>query len=254
MKVVQQSWWIFFVFMAVISCSSSIGDTTVQLRITSDPASTTIGNALVGGDVQITLAKVVVSDVEFERSENCALDDAGETEIEYEGPYVVNLLTQKSYPSLNEVVLAKGHYCEFKFSLEKLNVDEVPTGVDSNDEIIEASMYIEGTYHSTTPLIVRLEEDESFEMESESSHGLNLSVGEANTLFLMFDLSKLFEGVDLSVLDLDAGTIVIDKNHNQTAYQLVRKNIKTFSKLFKDSNDDDELDDDDDTIATPIGS
>lgn len=241
-------------FLGVMACSTVAGDTFVQLKVTADPGSTTIGNALVNPEnIEFTVAKVVVGEIELRKSADCSVDDSGEDqgEFEYSGPFVVDLLTEKAKPSFDEVQIEKAKYCKFKFKLDKLHDDEVPSGVSSSDPIVDNSVYIEGVYNSTTPFVVKLDQDEDFEMESESVSGLALANGELNTIFLVFDLGNLFEGVDdLDNLDQTGGVVYIDKDNNQDSYDMIRENLKTFSKLFKDSNDDDQLDDDDDELAS----
>lgn len=254
MKLLDKKFFSVASFIFVVACSSAAGDPFVQLKVSSDPSSTTIGNALTSDQIEYTVAKLVIGEIEFDQALDCSIDDddddSAEIEFEYEGPFVVNLLTQKAIPSFDEIQIEKATYCKFKFKLEKLDDDEVPAGVSETDGIVENSVYIEGIYDSSTPFIVKLEEDEDFEMESESSAGLGLANGSLNTIFLVFDLSKLFEGIDdLGTLDQVSGTIYIDKDNNQDEYDIIKENLKTFSNLRKDSNDDDELDDDDDVIA-----
>ncbi len=95
-----------------------------------------------------------------------------------------------------------------------------------------------------------MDENEEFELESEDAQGFELIPDGSNTIFLVFNLTKLFDGIDITTLDQVGGTAYIDKDNNEAAYDIVRDNLKRFSKLFKDSNDDDELDDDDDNIAS----
>jgi hypothetical protein len=255
MKLIDRKLYSLASFIFVVACSSAAGDPFVQLKVTSDPSSTTIGNALNSNHIEYNVAKLVISEIEFEQALDCSVDDDdgnddAEIEFEYEGPFVVNLLNQKSYPSFDEIVIEKANYCKFKFKLDKLEEDEIPSGVSANDNIVEHSVYIEGVYDSSTPFVIKIEEDEDYEMESESASGLGLTSGSLNTIFLVFDLSRLFEGInDLDTLDQDSGTVYIDKDNNQNEYDIIKENLKSFSKLQKDSNEDDELDEDDDVIA-----
>jgi hypothetical protein len=264
MKTVKSKFWLLAIFVAIVACAGVAGDTFVKLRISSDPGSTTIGNALVDDNVEFTVAKIVIQDVEFESRPNCADDDGddgddddddndgGEIEYEYEGPFVVDLLTQKSKPSLDQVKLLNQTYCEFEFKMEKLDDDDIPSGISNSDEIVGQAMYLEGIYDGSTPLVVKIEDGMEFEMESEAPAGLDLNLGKLNTIFLVFDLRRVLDGIDLDGLDDVGGTIYIDKDNNQDAYQAVRNNVRAFSKLFKDSDDNDSLDDDDEVIARPI--
>ena len=256
LRLYRQYGSIFAIFaMACTSLGGGASDTFVRLKVTSDPGSTTIGNAVTDpGDVRYTVAKVVISEVEFEKGIDCSVDDDDEAlddanEFEYEGPYVVNLINQKSFPSLEEVRIDDTTYCKFKFKLEKLDEDEIPSGVSDNDGIVENSVYIEGLYQEATPFVIKLDENQDYEKESNSSTGIDLTAGQVNTIFLVFDLGNLFQGIDLGTLDQVGGVIYIDQDNNEDAYETLKDNLFSFSKVKKDSNDDDELDDDDDVIA-----
>jgi|JI10StandDraft_1071094.scaffolds.fasta_scaffold236414_2 hypothetical protein len=252
----QRSHYLSMFALFAIACSSlggsGAGDTLVQLKVSSDPSSTTIGNALTVANVEYTVAKVVVSEIEFELAQNCELENEEAGELNYEGPFVVNLLNQKAIPSFDEIKLTDQKYCKFKFKLDQLESDEIPSGVSSSDPIVDLSVYIEGIYNSATPFIVKLDRNEEFELDSETSAGFSLTSGKLNTVFLVFDLSKLFEGIDLSTLTQDAGVIYIDKDNNDDAFDTLKDNLKAFSKLQKDSNEDDSLDDNDDVIANGV--
>ena len=223
------------------------GDSFVQVKVSADPNSTTVGNALVSNDVTFTEARVVIRDIEFRPSANCS----GSGEVNYEGPYVVNILNQKAIPSLDEVQLAKGKYCKFRFKLDKLQDNELPVGISSSDEIIDQSVIIKGTDNtSSTPFIVTLDQNQTYELKSENTAGFELIPNDSNTVFLVFNLSKLFDTVDLSTLDVNSGTIYIDKDHNQTAFDIIKDNLEKFSTLQQDANDNDSLDTSDDVIAS----
>lgn len=223
------------------------GDSFVQVKVSADPNSTTVGNALVSNDVTFTEARVVIRDIEFRPSSNCS----GSGEFIYEGPYVVNLLNQKATPSLDEVKLAKGKYCKFEFKLDKLQDNELPAGISSSDEIIDQSVLIKGTDNtSSTSFVVTLDQNQTYELDSEENGGFELTPNASNTLFLVFNLSKLFDTIDLSTLDVSSGTIYIDKDNNQDAFDIVKDNLEKFSSLQQDANDNESLDANDDVIAS----
>jgi hypothetical protein len=251
MKTVQQTIQPIITSMVAIlvACSSSSldGGSVAKIKVIADPGVSVIGNGLNTGTNEFEQADIVITDIRFELSQNCS-SGSDDTRIDLEGPFVVDLLAEKSHPSLDEVQLEKGKYCKFKFKLDKLDDDEVPSGVDN--EMIDKSVLIKGNHDGDIPFVVTLDRNEEFELDAEDSEGFSLTPDQTNTVFLVFNLSKLFEGIDITTLDQTGGTVYIDEDNNEDAYDIVRDNLKRFSELFKDSNDDDELDDDDDNIAS----
>jgi hypothetical protein len=234
------------VFAAACSSASLNGDSLVQVEVTADPGITVIGNGLMADTIEFSLAKTVLTDIEFRSASNCASGDEGQ--ISYQGPFVVNLLNRKAVPSLDEVQLKKGNYCRLKFKLDKLNHGDVPSGIDSNDEIVDLSVLVKGKIN-TIPFVLKLDENQDYELRATDSTGFQLAPDTSNTLFLVFNLSKLFDGIDSSTLDHSSGTILIDKDNNQDAFDIAKSNLEKFSALQKDSNEDGKLNNDDDVIA-----
>lgn len=242
-KNLEHGGYILFWTLFFIACSSLNGEPLVQLKV-STSNSTEIGNAL-ENPIVFTKALVGISEIEFEQATNCNSDS--DQEFDYEGPFVANLLTQESVPSLEQIKIESTSYCKFKFKIEKLEEDEMPAGADS--KIQNNSVYVAGSSPQGTPFVAKLEDDQEYELKSNSSSGFVLSSDQVNTLFLIFDLPNLFASLDLDTLEQTSGTIYIDKDHNQDAYEQLKNNMETFSKLVDDSNSNDEIDDNDDEVA-----
>lgn len=242
--------WLVIALGMLLHCSGigvGSGDATVvQLKVVSDLNSTEIGNALLVNDIVFNKAKIVLGEMKFNLSSNCE-EESGD--FDFEGPFIVDLLKQQSTPSLDDVNLPAGLYCKFKFKLDKLQDDELPAGIDSTDEMVDLSVLIEGESDGTTPFVVKLDQNEDFEMESDEEAGFELDPSISSTLFLVFGLHDLFNGVDISTLDQVDGTVYIDKDNNEEAYDIIKENLKNFSDLQKDSNDDEDLDESDDKVA-----
>ncbi len=242
--------WLVIALGMLLHCSGigvGSGDATVvQLKVVSDLNSTEIGNALLVNDIVFNKAKIVLSEMKFNLSSNCEeeTEDFG-----FQGPFIVDLLKQQSTPSLEDVTLPAGLYCKFKFKLDKLEDDELPTGIESTDEMVDLSVLIEGESDGVTPFVVKLDQDQEFEMNSNDDAGFELDPALSATLFLVFGLHDLFDDVDISTLDQIDGTVYIDKDNNEEAYDIIKENLKNFSKLQKDSDDDSDLDESDDEVA-----
>lgn len=238
-----------FLTLFVLACGAGLtGLAYVDLEVLGTNNSTEIGNALSEFQLAFGKAKIVLSEIEFEQAINCD-DDDDENEFDYEGPYIVNLLTRDSQPSLDEVQLEPGRYCKMKLKLDELEDDELPSGVSQNDEMVGLSLLIEGQVEGSVNFILRIEEDQEYELESVTDNGFLLNPDETQTLFLVFDIGQLFSGIDFDELDVVNDTAVIDEDNNEDAYDVIKENLKSFSSLSSDSDEDDEYDDDDEEIA-----
>ncbi len=197
-----------------------------------------------GGLFQIDEARVVLADLEFvQAGTNC--DETEESEIEFRGPYIVDLLTDVSDPDLGEVTVAAGRYCEIELRIEKLDVAEIPTGVDATDPIVEHSILVRGLSPAGTAFVVMAEFDEEFEIESREA-GIVVSDTESTALILGFLLEEWFVGVDFASATVNQGQILIDPNTNSVLLETIKVNVKRSAKLYGDLNKDGILDDDED--------
>jgi hypothetical protein len=188
--------------------------------------------------ISIDRATIVLDQLEFRTLEQC--QSSSEGEIEFEGPYVVDLLTNASTPDLGTTQIPITSYCRIELRMAKLDPGEVPSGVDSNDPIVDHSLYVTGERGDFTPFIAKIEQDEEFRIENDS--GFDLLQSESETLFLAFDLTDWFSQIDLDSADITSGTILIDKDHNSELYDQLKTNVQLSAHLFEDSNDNGELD------------
>ena len=106
--------------------------------------------ALPGG-IDITEARLVLEAIDFKSAEDCDNDDETETEIDFEGPFVVDLLSNMSIPETTNISIPAGNYCRIRLRLDELDDDERPNGIDASDSIIDKSVLIVGTRSDATP-------------------------------------------------------------------------------------------------------
>lgn len=240
--------FLFSVCAWVASCSSGtntagteIGNPeTVSLSIVGiNPTLAKLQTRLQSSGVSVTEARVVVDRIEFKAAEDCT-QSSSESEIQYEGPYVANLLDNSSIPSLGDVTLPSGMYCKLKLRMAKLSKNDIPAGISDTDPIIDHAFYVTGTRGDGTPFIAKLEQNVDFELESSTP----FSIGEdlSSALVLAFDLSTWMTGMDLDGADVTSGSILIDKDHNSELLDQFQSNIQESAKLFRDKNEDGGLD------------
>lgn len=242
MKTIQLA-----LILLIVGCASTLSDAVVNLKIIAPTQSTEIGNALTIDGIEFLKAKVVIQEIEFKLAQNCNQDD-NELEVDYEGPYVVNLLNGSSTPDLGQIDLNPGPYCEIEFEIEAYEIDnddnESLTFLIQDSEMNNLSLLIEGLSPESIPFTLRFEEDEEFELESTNALGFELKAGTANELLLALDIRSLFNNITFTTLIQNGGEIEISKDSNEDAYDQIALNIKQIAKLFEKNNDN-PFDDDD---------
>jgi hypothetical protein len=276
-----------FVLLVLSSCggdNTTTGNPLVSLSIKATAPSSTSMFALsrsnpiievrdqsgaVVGSIQITDARLSLEEIEFGREDSLG----NETEVDFEGPFVVDLLLETVTPSLNEISLESGVYNEVEIAFNKvigdeLDEDERPI-VDVGDPLFNNSVYVEGLYTGPTanegnvteaPFSVSFDLDEEFELtgENDESVGFEVTNGELNSLILAFRLNKWFRfndietnevGVEPSDLILSSGSVALDENSvgdNLSIRQVIINNIRESLDYGKDLDGDGELSSDED--------
>jgi hypothetical protein len=199
--------------------------------------------------VTLTETRVVLSELRF-RMTGSGNGEAGEAN--FMGPYVADLLLDQTTPTLGTVRIPKGRYSRVELILERLDVEEVPEGISPADPIIGHSFYLGGTRQDGTPFLASLNLSE--ELFLESTNGFDLGQNGPTHLFLAFDLSSWFAGVDLDSAQVSGATIYIDEANNTELLDLLKENVKDSADLFRDQNGDGNLDsseeDPEDVLAT----
>jgi|GEM_PF-6167824 len=212
---------------------------TVSLQVEGVQLTNT--NALVlSSGVEITTAQIVLSQIEFRTVEECQNGSSGgSSQVDLEGPYVIDLLNNTSSPSLDNINLKEGLYCRIELRLDKLEDNELPNNIDITDPIVSHSIYIEGKTGEGISFTAVLEIDDDFRLQNQST-GFNISNGDL--LFVIFNLNTWFQGINFSDATVSGGEIQINKDENETIQQTLVSNIKLSSNLLRDENNNGELD------------
>ena len=261
MRLVEK---VFYVFLLIqlLSCGAGLTrdtetgnpQTLVDLKIVGIDSSVSTKKqtkALPGG-IDVTEARIVLKEIEFKPLQSC--QEEGNGEFDFDGPFVVDLLNNTSTPDTETVQLVDDTYCKVKLKLAKLEIDEVPFGIDSSDPIVESSVIIQGMRSDNTVFTVLIKQDDEFKIENEQDGFVVDSDTGANQFFIAFDLALWFDLVDMDGATIDGGQITIDEGNNTSLYEQIVDNIKTSAKLFEDINENGSLDDDEDDDNDILGS
>lgn len=222
------------VSVSVVGLNSDLG----RLSVLAQSTGTTVSEA-----------QVVLAELQFKMM---SAGNGNGQEANFKGPYVADLLNDQTTPDLGTVRIPPGRYKQIEMNFEKLEADEIPEGISPSDPIVGHSYYLEGSREDGVPFAASLELTEEFRLESDD--GFSLGEHGPTRLFVAFDLSAWFVGVDLSSAQVVDDEILIDESHNTELLDILKENIKTSARLFEDQNENGTLDpgegDDDDLLAT----
>lgn len=204
-----------------------------------------------GRNVSLTKAWIVIKEIELKATE---VADSAEVEgasdgIEFQGPYVVDLLSAQP-ASLGVAEIPAGVYRRIKMKLEKDAVmpAEAPAGLSGN------SIYFEATVAGNQ---VTYSAADGTEFQIGGAGGVDLS-DNANLLlgvkladlFKMIDMSSVTSNVAISASNRVPGTNLcplIDASASDL-YTCFRKGLEKAGKLGKDSDGDHEIEADEDEV------
>ena len=242
--------------------SSSAG-----VRAVADPVVLPV-NDLSGteiGTVTLTEARVNLYQIELDQDDSEVdtpeEEEQANSETEYTGPFVIDILNGTSDPELPYVELLPGTYNEIKLKLAKVEEGQL----DSSDPLFGNSIYLEGTYSGPyaagtavdMPIYISIDDDTEFELTgTDTSEGFVIDEGVVNEIIIAARMVKWFafnnsETNSNSVLfsnavSSDSTTIVLDSTENTTIYEVVLKNIKESADYGEDDDGDGYLESDED--------
>lgn len=239
-----------FVIMGLVACGS-LGQNDASRGATGETKKGETGiflalqsqfnenlNSLITGD-QLTLSKaqacideievklpatVSCSDVVPQPNVRCENDDddegddSPEIEIKIKGPFVFDLLTGLSTPSLENIQLPEGNYTEIEFEFED------QCGFANN-----ASILLEGNATSnsnTYPFLMELDFDDDLEIENPGQ--IQILENQANQIFTNLVIERWFDQANWIAC--------IDQGH-------IQQNGNGFYYIHEDMDSDDECDD-----------
>jgi len=212
-----------------------------------------------------------------EDADDIATKNAESDKVKFEGPYVVDLITDVVSPSLDSVNFIAGVYEEIEMKLDKIDGseddDDGTVLIDSTDPLFGNSIYMEGTYTGATasgqvtdvPFVLSFDFGETFELTGagDTSEGFEITADSINPIIIAFRLAtwldfsnpetndKFYEFSQLVLTKDASGTdvILLDEDAvdpNDEIRRVIKENIKESADYGKDLDGDGELDSDED--------
>lgn len=252
---------------------------SVTVRNAGDPVVLPVVNpdSSKAGDLTLTKAWIVVRSIELEREDDDEDDDdlnddvdSDDDEIEFVGPFVVNLLTNEVTPNLPELSVPQGRYDDIEIEYGPLRGDD--RGEDGQplmDQFADLgsdySLYLEGQYTPVNGAVneydfkLTYDDDDEFELSGLDS-SLGFDVDGSVDLIVAFRMARWFrfddddtnesgvrfeDGIALGTNDLFLDD---DDSANDAAkvYDVIEENIEESADYGEDDDDDGELDSDED--------
>lgn len=222
-----------------VSCGTETGNPVVSVQFLLDESQ---------APAPVTIAEAFVSAKQIELRN--AADCNGSAEIEVEGPFALDLLSQASPAQLQNLTVKGGAYCRFEFEWNAAP-DPLPGAPAA---LTGKSLIISGFLPDDTPFIVRSERNGAVRLDNDAE-GFPIDQT-TNNLFVAFRAEALFAGIDFesALPDVD-GVIRIETGQNEALLDLFEENLEEALRLFDDDNGNDTLDvdegDDADVLAIP---
>lgn len=193
-------------------------------------------------DIVINSFILNIEEIELEADEAEGVEGPFVSDIELQGPFVVDLIEGNSGIDqvLAEANLPEGNYEEIEFTINENN--------DSSSSIYTKSFVITGTINGV-PFEFWHDEDLDFEIEFENGM-ITLQEGTATLINLQFDLNNLFTLVDISgATDGNEDGIIqinpLDEDGNTDLADNIMDAIDDVADAFEDSFDEDDDEDED---------
>ncbi len=196
----------------------------------------------------IHTALLVVEKIGFMPADRCEADTFhghGTERVDLEGPFIINLLTQTSTPSLDTITLPEGEYCGIGMMLRKFDPMKMKHHLPKNHPVLNHSMYIAGTVNDRVPFILTADFNRPFLLFNENQ-SLGAESLKDSLLEIGFDLGKWFDGITTAHIKQmpihGTLTAVINKKNNFYIFRQIVKNIYESTSLFADKNHNGRLD------------
>lgn len=222
------------------SCTTDPGLAKVNLDMKATTALSTIstGGRVANTGLVFTEVLIGVTELEFETlEENVAEDEDGEDdneEIEFEGEFVVDLITGISTPDFGETTIAPGLYEEMEMELEPI--------LEGGLSIFIAFNYTPDG--ATEAIRFEYSNDQELEFEIENEAGFHLDDTSLNQMLILIDLDAMFAGLDLNSASVDSDGIVrVNGTTNPDLAELITKNLDSIMEGGEDDDEDGEFDD-----------
>lgn len=194
---------------------------TMQLSSSTGSAAKSAGVAktaefsvtdLSGTVFTITVARVNVRNIQFDFPDDAA-DTLAIDKISIDGPFVIDLITGVSTPSISEFTIEPGLYKRIDVRLDD---SEAKDGlVDSSDALFENTLVVSGNFDygditgRSYSIVLKFNEDVRFEEPG----GILIDEDALNDVVINLVVDEWLEGIDITTC-LDDGDLVLDSDGN----------------------------------------
>ena len=208
-----------------------------EMKAVSGTAAPAGGRAAATGlfftEVYAGVTEIELETLEEQSEEEENGGESEDEEIEFEGNFIINLLTGTSDPDFGMSELLAGVYQEVEIEFDNI--------LDGGNTLVANFYFVaDGTTDTT---FVEFSTEEEFEIEIENEAGYVFDGGIVNSILVTLDLDVLFGAIDFSALAVDGdGVIRISEDSNQS----VMENIVESLEDALEAEEEDEEDDDED--------
>jgi hypothetical protein len=248
------------------SAAATRASSSIRVAQSSGPTSTIQVRDRNGsnvGTLDISYAKVVVEEVEIKLDQNDI-----NTEVDFPGPFVIDLLSDTITPEPTSIVLAAGSYSEIWLGFNQLTSEGATNiGIAGGDPLVGYTFIVEGTY--TGPSASGAQTSIPFRIALNTDRGLDLSGGNAdrNTMNILsnrindvivafrmnkwmdFSASENWANIDMANAQLSSGEIILNNSstgNNAEIFDYLIRNMLESADYGIDEDGDGELESDED--------
>ena len=220
------------VILLLASCSSDPQLEGVKLKMKAVTTQSSINGRLNATGLTFTDIMIGVDEIEFETElEDDQEDISGEDDelkVEFEGPYVIDLINGTSTPNLGVGDVPTGVY-------DELEIELAPVLTGGNSVFIKFTLDGKTYEFSTT---------EEIEIEVENLSGFDIDSNSLQNILVLIDLDNMFAGIDLSnaVADEDGVIRINDSSNSEITHSIINQ-LEDSCEAGEDDDKDDEIDD-----------
>lgn len=238
--------------------SGTVGASSVAFASSVTPASTfpvTDANGTAIGTFTVQSAVMAVDSIDFETE----LADGSETEVDVEGPFVIDLVAGTVTPEIPSAVLGEDRYTSVWIGLYRTGNedDDDVVLVDSNDPLYGYSLVVSGEWTPTsgTPRTVTVTSTAATEFEiatGAAGGALQFQAGRTNPVLVAFNTEQWFSGVDFTTIAAGSDPVVLDaasaslSTADAAILAAFQANVKASGDMGFDDDDDGEVDHEED--------
>jgi hypothetical protein len=226
------------------SSEPALAQAKLEMKAVSAQSTIKTGRVQATG-LEFTQVLIGVTEMEFETFEENDLEDSGEfedndsdgeddnEEIEFEGNFVVDLISGTSNPDFGLADLAPGIY-------EEMEIEMGPILEGGNTMFVAFNYVPDG---ATDTVRVEYSNKQEIEFELESEAGFSIDAGTVNQMLILINLDALFGSIDLSSATADSdGVIRINSTSNESLASTIESNLDTMMEGGEDEDHDGEID------------